>query len=548
MMARLVIVALGLGAASGAEYVCTERAPLTSTRPRPSVDGGTSLFIGGKLTPWEGKVVDVLSPVYGEDGTQAVIGSLSAMDGGAATTAARAAAAAWDLGQGPWPQSSLKDRAAALGAYLDELEATARGAIIETLMWEIAKSEKDAAKEFDRTVAFARTVIATALEGDAAEPFGAWTGLGGVRGRVRRGPVGVALMLAPFNYPLNEMYAMMMPALLMGNCVILKLPAIGALAHVLTIEAIRKTLPPGVVNFVSGSGRATLPSVMASGVVDCLGFIGGSKGADALIQQHPRPHRLKVFSQLEGKNLGVVFADADLDAAADQIVLGALSYNGQRCTAIKLVVAHASVADALVAKLEKRIDGLKRGLPWDAGVDVTPLPEPKKPAYLTELIADAVKHGAAVVNDRGGDTEGQLFHPALVYPVTAAMRLFHEEQFGPVVPVATYEDLGEVVETLKHSWNGQQAALFTEDPVAAAPLVDALSTIVGRVNVNMQCARGPDAFPFSGRRSSAMGTMSVTEALKAFSVETLIAVNDDAKGAAFGDALGDVANFLKPTK
>ncbi|KAH8051444.1 aldehyde dehydrogenase [Aureococcus anophagefferens] len=473
----VVSIFLVVALASAAEYVCTERAPLTSTRPRPSVDGGTSLFIGGKLTPWEGKVVDVLSPVYGEDGTQAVIGSLSAMDGGAATTAARAAAAAWDLGQGPWPQSSLKDRAAALGAYLDELEATARDAIIETLMWEIAKSEKDAAKEFDRTVAFARTVIATALEGDAAEPFGAWTGLGGVRGRVRRGPVGVALMLAPFNYPLNEMYAMMMPALLMGNCVILKLPAIGALAHVLTIEAIRKTLPPGVVNFVSGSGRATLPSVMASGVV---------------------------FSQLEGKNLGVVFADADLDAAADQIVLGALSYNGQRCTAIKLVVAHASVADALVAKLEKRIDGLKRGLRGTRASTSRRCRSPK-PAYLTELIADAVKHGAAVVNDRGGDTEGQLFHPALVYPVTAAMRLFHEEQFGPVVPVATYEDLGKVVETLKHSWNGQQAALFTEDPVAAAPLVDALSTIVGRVNVNMQCARGPDAFPFSGRRSSAMG-------------------------------------------
>ena len=164
MVSIFLVVAL----ASAAEYVCTERAPLTSTRPRPSVDGGTSLFIGGKLTPWEGKVVDVLSPVYGEDGTQAVIGSLSAMDGGAATTAARAAAAAWDLGQGPWPQSSLKDRAAALGAYLDELEATARDAIIETLMWEIAKSEKDAAKEFDRTVAFARTVIATALAAEAA--------------------------------------------------------------------------------------------------------------------------------------------------------------------------------------------------------------------------------------------------------------------------------------------------------------------------------------------------------------------------------------------
>ena len=78
-------------------------------------------------------------------------------------------------------------------------------------------------------------------------------------------------------------------------------------------------------------------------------------------------------------------------------------------------------------------------------------------------------------------------------------------------------------------------------------LVDALSTIVGRVNVNMQCARGPDVFPFSGRRSSAMGTMSTTESLRAFSVETLVAVRDDAAGRAFGDALSTRAKFLLPT-
>jgi len=78
--------------------------------------------------------------------------------------------------------------------------------------------------------------------------------------------------------------------------------------------------------------------------------------------------------------------------------------------------------------------------------------------------------------------------------------------------------------------------------------VDALSTIVGRVNINMQCARGPDAFPFSGRRSSAMGTMSVTEALKAFSVETLVAVTDTEEGSAFGEALSTKAKFLMPTQ
>ena len=173
-----------------------------------------------------------------------MLGRLAQMDGDAAAWATEAAAAAWGQGQGRWPQMSLKARAAALGDYLTELEKTSRDAIVEILQWEIAKSTKDAAKEFDRTVAFAREVIDAALACDETDPFGAWTNVAGVRGRVRRGPVGVTLMLAPFNYPLNEMYAMMMPALLMGNPVILKLPAIGALAHVLTIDALRKTRPP----------------------------------------------------------------------------------------------------------------------------------------------------------------------------------------------------------------------------------------------------------------------------------------------------------------
>merc|ERR1711924_22687 len=82
------------------------------------------------------------------------------------------------------------------------------------------------------------------------------------------------------------------------------------------------------------------------------------------------------------------------------------------------------------------------------------------------------------------------------------MRLFHEEQFGPVVPVAEFEQVNEVIDVVKASWNGQQDAVFTSDAAKVEPLADALSTIVGRVNVNMQCARGPDVFPSraGGRR------------------------------------------------
>jgi glyceraldehyde-3-phosphate dehydrogenase (NADP+) len=101
---------------------------------------------------------------------------------------------------------------------------------------------------------------------------------------------------------------------------------------------------------------------------------------------------------------------------------------------------------------------------------------------------------------------------------------------------------------VRASWNGQQAAIFTTTAAKAAPLVDMLATVVGRININSQCSRGPDVFPFSGRRSSAMGTMSVTEALKAFSVETIVAFPDNEVNRQVSDGVEAEAQFFKPIK
>ena len=505
--------------------------------PKPFVDGN-STFIGGEVKPWAGEATEVTSPILdAATGKRAVIGSLANMDEAAAMEAAIAAATAWDKGQGAWPQMAPAARIAALEAVLAAL-LEARAEIVNILMWEICKTAGDAAKEFDRTIDYARASIASFKEEDAKGS--GWTTVSGVAARVRRGPVGAILFLAPFNYPLNEMYAMLVPALLMGNTVTMKLPTIGGQCHVLTAAAFAAHVPPGVLNFVSGSGRKTCPPIMRSGVVDMLGFIGGSKACDALIGEHPAVHRLRVFSQLEGKNFGVVLADADLDVAAKQCALGATSYNGQRCTAIKLMLVHRSVHDAFVAKLLEHVGALAAGLPWAPGVAITPLPEPSKPTYLEELVADALAGGATIANagaGGGGVLRGALLAPPVVVGVTPSMRLFHEEQFGPVLPVAAFDDVAEVHAAVRASWNGQQAALFTRDPAAAAPLIDMLSTVVGRINLNVQCSRGPDVFPFSGRRSSAMGTMSVTEALRGFSIEVVLAypaASEDSKAVAEG--------------
>ena len=484
------------------------------------------VFINGQLQPYNGPVQDVTSPVFDNSINQrATIGQLPQMDEKLAMKAVDAAARAWDKGQGLWPQMTLAARIDAIVAVMNSLKEN-RDEIVRTLMWEIAKSASDAAKEFDRTMLFVDAVI-TELRSDPSlgSGFSEWSSVSGVGVRVRRGPIGVMLALAPFNYPLNEMYAMLIPSLLMGNTAVLKLPAIGGLVHMLTAEAFAKHLPPGVINFVSGSGRKTMGPIMESGLVDVLGFIGGTRGADALIKAHPKPHRLKVFAQLEGKNLGIVMKDADLDDAVKQCLLGALSYNGQRCTAIKLIMVHEAVADVFVSKFITAVSALKAGLPWEEGVSITPLPELAKPKILEELIADALKHGATLANAAQGGAElrGALFTPAIVDHVKPSMRLFHEEQFGPVVPIARFADVADVKLAIKESWNGQQAAIFTKDDKVASPLVDTLSTVVGRININVQCGRSPDNVPFSGRRSSAMGTMSVLDALRAFSVETVIA-------------------------
>jgi glyceraldehyde-3-phosphate dehydrogenase (NADP+) len=166
-------------------------------------------------------------------------------------------------------------------------------------------------------------------------------------------------------------------------------------------------------------------------------------------------------------------------------------------------------------------------MPWDEGVSITPLPEPGKPELLAELVADAVAKGARVVNPGGGVTAESLFAPAVVYPVSTSMRLFREEQFGPVVPVVPFRDPEEAVAAIVASDYGQQVALFGRDPEQLARLVDPLVNQVSRVNLNSQCQRGPDTFPFTGRKDSAEGTLSVTDALRVFSIRALVAAKEN---------------------
>ncbi|MNP23965.1 NADP-dependent glyceraldehyde-3-phosphate dehydrogenase [compost metagenome] len=213
----------------------------------------------------------------------------------------------------------------------------------------------------------------------------------------------------------------------------------------------------------------------------------------------------------------------DLDNAVEEAVTGALSFNGQRCTALKILFVHEDVVDTFIAKFNDQLAALKPGMPWEPGVALTPLPEPGKVDYLATLVADAQAKGAEVVNPGGGEVRGSFFYPALLYPVNHTMRVYHEEQFGPVVPVVPYRDLQTVIDYVLASDYGQQASIFGNASAQVGRLVDAFANQVGRININAQCQRGPDTFPFNGRKNSAEGTLSVHDALRVFSIRTLVA-------------------------
>ena len=146
-----------------------------------------------------------------------------------------------------------------------------------------------------------------------------------------------------------------------------------------------------------------------------------------------------------------------------------------------------------------------------------------KVAYMNECIEDAVAKGAKVLNPGGGTSVETMFYPAVLFPVTDGMKLYREEQFGPVVPVARFDDIAQPLQYVVESDYGQQISLFGQDPNALAALIDPLVNQVCRVNLNSQCQRGPDRFPFTGRKDSAEGTLSVSDALRVFSIRTLVA-------------------------
>lgn len=501
------------------------------------------ILIDGELVKWNGAMQNVISPIFTQKASgeikTTILGQVPDVDTELSLKALTSAEKAYDNGKGIWPTSTFEARMLCVEHFMVDF-VSLKSEIVKLLMWEIGKPLIEAEDEFERTISYVSNTLdylKSELQNKSKLQY-----QDGVYAQIKSAPLGVVFCMGPYNYPLNEAFCLLIPALLMGNTCIYKPASHGVLSIAVLLQAFKNTFPKGVVNIIFGRGHNIAAPLMKSGKIDALALIGNSKAANALLGLHPKPNRLKLVLGLEAKNAAVVLADADIDLAVNECVLGSVAFNGQRCTALKIIYVHQSVRAEFNEKFCAKIEALKYGQPWEEGVRLTALPEPDKPKYIQNLIADALSKGAKILNNKGGKQINNFIFPAVLFPVSKTMRVFYEEQFGPVVPIAEFKAVEAVIADIEASNYGQQISLFTTKLETLNPLIRIFSNLVSRVNINSKCQRGPDIYPFVGRKDSAVSTLGVSDALTTFSIKSMVSLKES------NNSLELIKAIFKPLK
>ncbi|MDO5558526.1 MAG: NADP-dependent glyceraldehyde-3-phosphate dehydrogenase [Oscillospiraceae bacterium] len=461
-----------------------------------------------------GRFIEIRSPL-----DDSIVGRVPAMTTGEVDEAMEAARNAQDA----WRIKTVSERAEILNAAADLLIEN-QEEIANLLILEIGKDHKSARSEVVRTADFLRftadsgkNITGESLPGDSFPGF-----KNNKISVVKREPLGVVLAISPFNYPVNLSVSKIAPALVAGNTVVLKPATQGSLSGLYLARLFQHAgIPDGVLNTVTGKGSEIGDYITTHKDVDFINFTGSTE-----IGRHISKitEMVPALMELGGKDAAIVLADADLEMTAGQIVAGAFSYSGQRCTAVKRIIVIDTVADKLVELLRNKILDLKVGNPLEhEALDVVPLISTKSADFVCGLIDDAKQKGAKLI--AGGSRTGNLVEPTLFDYVTLDMRLAWEEPFGPVVPVIRVHDKDEAIKIANESEYGLQSSVFTNNINDAFYVADKLE--VGTVQVNNKTERGPDHFPFLGVKASGMGTQGIKYSIESMTrpKATIININ-----------------------
>ncbi len=418
-----------------------------------------------------------------------------------------------------WAEKSISERADVLHKTANILEEYSHQ-IGKMLASEIAKEYGSAVTEVTRTAEFIRF---TAEQGKRMQGETLYGDSFDEKAKnkisiVTREPLGVILAIAPFNYPVNLSASKIAPALMAGNGVLFKPPTQGAISALHLIRAFQMAgVPDGVINTVTGRGSVIGDYLITHKDIDMINFTGSTEVGKHIAKI---AGMMPIIMELGGKDAAIVLEDVDLDDTAENIVKGAFSYSGQRCTAVKRVLVMEEIADSLVEKIKERVEKLKVGNPMDEAT-ITPLIDDRAAEFVQDLIDDAITKGATLVT--GNKREKNLLYPTVLDQVNIDMRIAWEEPFGPVLPVIRVKSIEEAISIANRSEYGLQSSVFTKNIDKAFYIARKLE--VGTVQINNKTERGPDHFPFLGVKSSGMGTQGIKYSIEAMSRPKAIVIN-----------------------
>jgi acyl-CoA reductase-like NAD-dependent aldehyde dehydrogenase len=363
-------------------------------------------------------------------------------------------------------------------------------------------------REMGKTLAEARIEITKAADffdfygSLARQPFGQLVADGrpDTQARVIHEPLGVVLLITPWNDPLLTPARKLGPALISGNAVVVKPATVTPLIMLELARILHESgLPAGALGTVTGRGREIGDALLEHSALKAVSFTGSTAvGLD--LQRKLAGRQIRVQTEMGGKNAVAVLADANIEVAAREITAGAFAQAGQRCTATSRVVVVREVADDLVTAIRQRVRELQVGAGDAEGVDLGPVVSASARDEILTHIRRAVDESAEVLEGGEDAPAGTSTHGAFIAPtllrVTREQSIWRDEVFGPVLGILVVADEAEAVAAVNDSVYGLAAAVFTNDLGAAERFIAAADT--GQVSVNHPTSGWDVHHPFGG--------------------------------------------------
>ena len=476
----------------------------TVAQPRPGfLDGPLRLYIGGEFID-TGNRLTVLDPATGERLAEVPLAGEREVD-----QAVRAASAAFP----GWRVTPPAERARLMWSLADRLEEHAEEfATIEVL---------DNGKPLGEA-----TAVDIALTVELLRYYAGWAtkiagsippnSIPGMLSLVKREPVGVVAAITPWNFPLLEVAYKLGPALAAGCTLVVKPSELAPLSTLRLMDLVHEVgFPRGVVNVVIGGPEAG-SLLVRHPLIDKIAFTGQTATGKAILRASADDLK-RVTLELGGKSPNIVFADADLDAAAGGAFGGIFFNQGQACVAGSRLFAEAPIAEALVERLADKAGSLRLGHGLDPQTEMGPLISAPHRERVLSFVGAAAGEGAQVV--AGGnaadvaDLDGFFMQPTVLAGVRNDMRVAQEEIFGPVLSVIAWHDTDELKALANDVRYGLAAGIWTRDTSRALRVADELEA--GTVWINTY-GMFDAAVPFGGRKHSGFGRELGEEALEPY--------------------------------